>query len=167
MFLLLFYHIFLWVTVISVFLSGPDKVRLVYFCIDICFPSNICVSVCFYYLPEWLRLSSAHLRPARDQGKQCCLSNSRSHEGKKKKRKNATQEQKRALTCSFLPIQLPVNQRSSPFPSFPEREGEGDGLSRLLPKPSRHSLPSLVAHFGDYRRSPFFCAFCFLQHHYV
>ncbi|XP_029134863.2 BRICHOS domain-containing protein 5 isoform X1 [Labrus bergylta] len=32
--------------------EGPGKQRLVYFCIDICFPSNICVSVCFYYLPE-------------------------------------------------------------------------------------------------------------------
>ncbi|XP_014035168.1 BRICHOS domain-containing protein 5 isoform X1 [Salmo salar] len=32
--------------------DGPGKHRLVYFCIDICFPSNICVSVCFYYLPE-------------------------------------------------------------------------------------------------------------------
>lgn len=100
-FLLLFYHICLWMTVISVLLSGPDKVRLVYFCIDICFPSNICVSVCFYYLPEWLRLSSPRLRPARDQGKQSCLSSSRSQEEKKKKRKNATQEQKQALTCSF------------------------------------------------------------------
>uniref|UniRef100_A0A8B9R5K9 BRICHOS domain containing 5 n=1 Tax=Anas platyrhynchos TaxID=8839 RepID=A0A8B9R5K9_ANAPL len=26
--------------------------RLIYLCIDICFPSNICVSICFYYLPE-------------------------------------------------------------------------------------------------------------------
>lgn len=166
MFLLLFHHIFLWVTVISVLLSGPDKVRLVYFCIDICFPSNICVSVCFYYLPEWRRISSAHLRPARDQGKQSCLSSSCSHKEKKKK-KDATQEQKQALTCSFLPAWLPVDQQSSPFPSFPEREGEGDGLSWLLPKPSRHSLPSLVAHFGDYSRSPFFCTFCFLQRYYV
>ncbi|RXN04542.1 BRICHOS domain-containing 5-like protein [Labeo rohita] len=33
-------------------LDGPGKQRLIYFCIDICFPSNICVSVCFYYLPE-------------------------------------------------------------------------------------------------------------------
>uniref|UniRef100_A0A3Q0R512 BRICHOS domain containing 5 n=1 Tax=Amphilophus citrinellus TaxID=61819 RepID=A0A3Q0R512_AMPCI len=32
--------------------TEPGKQRLVYFCIDICFPSNICVSVCFYYLPE-------------------------------------------------------------------------------------------------------------------
>uniref|UniRef100_A0A673WP46 BRICHOS domain containing 5 n=1 Tax=Salmo trutta TaxID=8032 RepID=A0A673WP46_SALTR len=32
--------------------NGPGKQCLVYFCIDICFPSNICVSVCFYYLPE-------------------------------------------------------------------------------------------------------------------
>ncbi|CAL8302251.1 unnamed protein product [Lota lota] len=32
--------------------EGPGQQRLVYFCIDICFPSNICVSVCFYYLPE-------------------------------------------------------------------------------------------------------------------
>uniref|UniRef100_A0A3B4WRH6 BRICHOS domain containing 5 n=1 Tax=Seriola lalandi dorsalis TaxID=1841481 RepID=A0A3B4WRH6_SERLL len=32
--------------------AKPGKQRLVYFCIDICFPSNICVSVCFYYLPE-------------------------------------------------------------------------------------------------------------------
>ncbi|CAG04470.1 unnamed protein product, partial [Tetraodon nigroviridis] len=32
--------------------EGPGKERLVYFCIDICFPSNVCVSVCFYYLPE-------------------------------------------------------------------------------------------------------------------
>ncbi|XP_077407487.1 BRICHOS domain-containing protein 5 isoform X4 [Vanacampus margaritifer] len=32
--------------------EGPGKQRLVYFCIDICFPNNICVSVCFYYLPE-------------------------------------------------------------------------------------------------------------------
>ncbi|KAI5623174.1 BRICHOS domain-containing protein 5 [Silurus asotus] len=31
--------------------NGP-KERLIYFCIDICFPNNICVSVCFYYLPE-------------------------------------------------------------------------------------------------------------------
>ncbi|XP_077407485.1 BRICHOS domain-containing protein 5 isoform X2 [Vanacampus margaritifer] len=34
------------------FFLGPGKQRLVYFCIDICFPNNICVSVCFYYLPE-------------------------------------------------------------------------------------------------------------------
>ncbi|XP_030068147.1 BRICHOS domain-containing protein 5 [Microcaecilia unicolor] len=32
--------------------DGPGKQRLIYLCIDICFPSNICMSVCFYYLPE-------------------------------------------------------------------------------------------------------------------
>ncbi|XP_069726117.1 BRICHOS domain-containing protein 5 [Phaenicophaeus curvirostris] len=32
--------------------EGPRKQRLIYLCIDICFPSNICVSICFYYLPE-------------------------------------------------------------------------------------------------------------------
>ncbi|XP_077172964.1 BRICHOS domain-containing protein 5 [Paroedura picta] len=32
--------------------DGPAKQRLIYLCIDICFPSNICVSICFYYLPE-------------------------------------------------------------------------------------------------------------------
>ncbi|NWR81075.1 BRID5 protein, partial [Centropus unirufus] len=32
--------------------EGPGKQRLIYLCIDICFPSNICVSICFYYLPE-------------------------------------------------------------------------------------------------------------------
>uniref|UniRef100_A0A8D0H6H1 BRICHOS domain containing 5 n=1 Tax=Sphenodon punctatus TaxID=8508 RepID=A0A8D0H6H1_SPHPU len=32
--------------------DGPRKQRLIYLCIDICFPSNICVSICFYYLPE-------------------------------------------------------------------------------------------------------------------
>ncbi|XP_069060669.1 BRICHOS domain-containing protein 5-like [Pleurodeles waltl] len=32
--------------------EGPAKQRLIYLCIDICFPSNICVSVCFYYLPD-------------------------------------------------------------------------------------------------------------------
>ncbi|XP_043945036.1 BRICHOS domain-containing protein 5 isoform X3 [Protopterus annectens] len=32
--------------------DGPSKQRLIYFCIDICFPNNICVSVCFYYLPD-------------------------------------------------------------------------------------------------------------------
>nr|XP_060641786.1 BRICHOS domain-containing protein 5 [Anolis sagrei ordinatus] len=32
--------------------EGPPKQRLIYLCIDICFPSNICVSICFYYLPE-------------------------------------------------------------------------------------------------------------------
>lgn len=31
---------------------GPRRQRLIYLCIDICFPSNICVSVCFYYLPD-------------------------------------------------------------------------------------------------------------------
>ncbi|XP_018771297.3 BRICHOS domain-containing protein 5, partial [Serinus canaria] len=31
---------------------GPGRQRLIYLCIDICFPSNICVSICFYYLPE-------------------------------------------------------------------------------------------------------------------
>uniref|UniRef100_A0A3B4DQY2 BRICHOS domain-containing protein n=1 Tax=Pygocentrus nattereri TaxID=42514 RepID=A0A3B4DQY2_PYGNA len=36
---------------LSRLLAGP-KERLIYFCIDICFPSNVCVSVCFYYLPE-------------------------------------------------------------------------------------------------------------------
>ncbi|KAM4819916.1 BRICHOS domain-containing protein 5 [Thomomys bottae] len=30
----------------------PQRQRLIYLCIDICFPSNICVSVCFYYLPD-------------------------------------------------------------------------------------------------------------------
>nr|XP_048723673.1 BRICHOS domain-containing protein 5 isoform X2 [Caretta caretta] len=32
--------------------DGPGKKRLIYLCIDICFPSNICLSVCFYYLPD-------------------------------------------------------------------------------------------------------------------
>ncbi|XP_075421807.1 BRICHOS domain-containing protein 5 isoform X1 [Ascaphus truei] len=32
--------------------EGPARQRLIYLCIDICFPSNICVSVCFYYLPD-------------------------------------------------------------------------------------------------------------------
>ncbi|XP_060795693.1 BRICHOS domain-containing protein 5 [Neoarius graeffei] len=32
--------------------AGGPKERLIYFCIDICFPNNVCVSVCFYYLPE-------------------------------------------------------------------------------------------------------------------
>nr|XP_010337368.1 BRICHOS domain-containing protein 5 isoform X6 [Saimiri boliviensis boliviensis] len=32
--------------------TGPQRQRLIYLCIDICFPSNICVSVCFYYLPD-------------------------------------------------------------------------------------------------------------------
>ncbi|XP_025027622.1 BRICHOS domain-containing protein 5 [Python bivittatus] len=32
--------------------DDPPKQRLIYLCIDICFPSNICVSICFYYLPE-------------------------------------------------------------------------------------------------------------------
>ncbi|XP_042197098.1 BRICHOS domain-containing protein 5 [Callorhinchus milii] len=32
--------------------NGPGRQRLIYFCIDICFPNNICVSVCFYYLPD-------------------------------------------------------------------------------------------------------------------
>ncbi|XP_012866700.1 PREDICTED: BRICHOS domain-containing protein 5, partial [Dipodomys ordii] len=32
--------------------EGPQRQRLIYLCIDICFPSNICVSVCFYYLPD-------------------------------------------------------------------------------------------------------------------
>ncbi|KAL4836429.1 hypothetical protein H8958_020285 [Nasalis larvatus] len=32
--------------------EGPRTQRLIYLCIDICFPSNICVSVCFYYLPD-------------------------------------------------------------------------------------------------------------------
>lgn len=31
---------------------GPPRQRLIYLCIDICFPSHICVSVCFYYLPD-------------------------------------------------------------------------------------------------------------------
>ncbi|XP_033285007.1 BRICHOS domain-containing protein 5 isoform X3 [Orcinus orca] len=30
----------------------PQRQRLIYLCIDICFPSNICMSVCFYYLPD-------------------------------------------------------------------------------------------------------------------
>ncbi|KAF6123260.1 BRICHOS domain containing 5 [Phyllostomus discolor] len=32
--------------------EGTQRQRLIYLCIDICFPSNICVSVCFYYLPD-------------------------------------------------------------------------------------------------------------------
>ncbi|XP_074178936.1 BRICHOS domain-containing protein 5 isoform X3 [Rhinolophus sinicus] len=32
--------------------KGPQRQRLIYLCIDICFPSNVCVSVCFYYLPD-------------------------------------------------------------------------------------------------------------------
>ncbi|XP_067859088.1 BRICHOS domain-containing protein 5 [Heptranchias perlo] len=32
--------------------DGPGRQRLIYFCIDICFPNNVCVSVCFYYLPD-------------------------------------------------------------------------------------------------------------------
>lgn len=31
---------------------GPRRQRLIHLCVDICFPSNICVSVCFYYLPD-------------------------------------------------------------------------------------------------------------------
>ncbi|KAG8506404.1 BRICHOS domain-containing protein 5 [Galemys pyrenaicus] len=32
--------------------GGPRKQRLIYLCVDICFPSSVCVSVCFYYLPD-------------------------------------------------------------------------------------------------------------------
>ncbi|XP_063171172.1 BRICHOS domain-containing protein 5 [Candoia aspera] len=32
--------------------DDPPKQRLIYLCIDICFPNNICISICFYYLPE-------------------------------------------------------------------------------------------------------------------
>uniref|UniRef100_G1SHG4 BRICHOS domain containing 5 n=1 Tax=Oryctolagus cuniculus TaxID=9986 RepID=G1SHG4_RABIT len=32
--------------------EGPQRQRLIYLCMDICFPSHICVSVCFYYLPD-------------------------------------------------------------------------------------------------------------------
>ncbi|XP_004691878.1 PREDICTED: BRICHOS domain-containing protein 5 isoform X1 [Condylura cristata] len=32
--------------------DGPREQRLIYLCIDICFPSSVCVSVCFYYLPD-------------------------------------------------------------------------------------------------------------------
>ncbi|XP_070616993.1 BRICHOS domain-containing protein 5 [Erythrolamprus reginae] len=32
--------------------DDPPKQRLIYLCIDICFPNNVCVSICFYYLPE-------------------------------------------------------------------------------------------------------------------
>ncbi|XP_062444023.1 BRICHOS domain-containing protein 5 isoform X1 [Rhea pennata] len=32
--------------------EDPGRQRLIYLCIDICFPSNVCVSICFYYLPE-------------------------------------------------------------------------------------------------------------------
>ncbi|XP_051877359.1 BRICHOS domain-containing protein 5 [Pristis pectinata] len=32
--------------------NRPSRQRLIYFCIDICFPNNVCVSVCFYYLPD-------------------------------------------------------------------------------------------------------------------
>ncbi|XP_055991086.1 BRICHOS domain-containing protein 5 [Sorex fumeus] len=32
--------------------EGPQELRLVYLCIDICFPNSVCVSVCFYYLPD-------------------------------------------------------------------------------------------------------------------
>ncbi|KAM8961521.1 BRICHOS domain-containing protein 5 [Pelodytes ibericus] len=32
--------------------ESPARQRLIYLCIDICFPNNICVSVCFYYLPD-------------------------------------------------------------------------------------------------------------------
>ncbi|XP_065775336.1 BRICHOS domain-containing protein 5 [Muntiacus reevesi] len=32
--------------------EGSQRQRLIYLCIDICFPNNICVSVCFYYLPD-------------------------------------------------------------------------------------------------------------------
>lgn len=31
---------------------GPQRQRLIYLCMDICFPSHVCVSVCFYYLPD-------------------------------------------------------------------------------------------------------------------
>ncbi|KAM9583996.1 LOW QUALITY PROTEIN: BRICHOS domain-containing protein 5 [Trichechus inunguis] len=33
-------------------LSGPLRQRLIYLCIDIGFPSNVCASVRFYYLPD-------------------------------------------------------------------------------------------------------------------
>ncbi|KAB0401487.1 hypothetical protein E2I00_009272, partial [Balaenoptera physalus] len=33
-------------------LGSHERQRLIYLCIDICFPSNICMSVCFYYLPD-------------------------------------------------------------------------------------------------------------------
>ncbi|XP_038007082.1 BRICHOS domain-containing protein 5 [Motacilla alba alba] len=39
---------------------GPGRQRLIYLCIDICFPSNICVSICFYYLPESESLEKQH-----------------------------------------------------------------------------------------------------------
>ena len=47
-------HVWKWTLRSHPLPTGPGRQRLIYFCIDICFPSNICVSVCFYYLPEWM-----------------------------------------------------------------------------------------------------------------
>ncbi|XP_049760095.1 BRICHOS domain-containing protein 5 isoform X1 [Elephas maximus indicus] len=32
--------------------GGTPQQRLIYLCMDICFPNNICMSICFYYLPD-------------------------------------------------------------------------------------------------------------------
>ena len=117
---------------------GPGNQRLVYFCIDICFPSNICVSVCFYYLPEWR------------SGRQSCLFSSFY---KKKKIKYRT---KASLDCFLCAIQTLETQWSSPTrQSLPDREKMETGCQVIAKAPSSLSswvIPSLLGHFGDYRR---------------
>lgn len=122
--------------VFSMWFSGPGKQRLVYFCIDICFPSNICVSVCFYYLPEWLYiLLLLFLLPAKDQGNKVVFLAPSS----RKKRKKKKVRTKASFDCFLCAIQPPVNQWSSqPSQSIsilPEREEMETGCHSYCQSP--------------------------------
>lgn len=165
---------------ISVPSSGPGKQRLVYFCIDICFPSNICVSVCFYYLPEWLCIRSLSFQ---QKIRESCLSRPPPLPTRKKQKNNT--RTKTSFDCFLCAIHLPVNQWSSqPSQSISILPREKRWRQAVTVIAKAHSslsscvIPSLVAHLRDYRRkTPFFfflvcasnCISCnpLLQCHYV
>lgn len=141
--------------------EGPGKQRLVYFCIDICFPSNICVSVCFYYLPEWpaiIQSQAAHT--SADQGnKVLLLIPAKKPECRRlQKTLNTTWEQEPAFTLSTAAPATLVPPMP-PLQSFPFGEiSDGNKLWSLSADYPHHLslIRSLVADLS------FFCACYFL-----
>lgn len=93
--------------------------------------------VCVLLLPARVTVYSLALLPAKDQGnKVVFLAPSTRKKKKEKKKKNKSQLW---LFPSCHTAASKAANPPSPFPCFRDRR-DGDRLSRLLPKPRRHSL---------------------------
>ena len=167
MFVVFFKKIFLYVFCVVVFRPGQTEAGLLLH--RHLLPQQH-LRVRLLLLPTRVTACSLHLLPAQDQGNKVVFLAPSTRKKKKKKTTKKPDRTKASFDCFPLchtAASEPMKQPTLPVrpPSLPREKRRRQAVTVIARAPSSLSscvIPSLVAHFRDYRRKiPLFCV-CFL-----